>query len=180
MGGGGVWLSGQTDLQPVLQLLDRVTLYLTPRLKAELRQARPLLADKQRILSLSAQLSLSPASSESEEQMGDWGRQSGRKRKSGRAKRGARERYWGRNVLSLSTRAKRPWEGPHYWHFSSKDCLANSYRDQVARCCFWDLRFQPEKKVFVFALEDMSSDGLGITQAKCKMEWFSLVYTVTL
>ncbi|TNN75568.1 hypothetical protein EYF80_014214 [Liparis tanakae] len=41
------------------KFLDRVTLCLTPRLKAELRQARPLLADKQRILSLSAHLSLS-------------------------------------------------------------------------------------------------------------------------
>lgn len=49
--GGGVWLWGQADLQLVLQLLDRMTLCLTPRLKAEPRQARPLLADKERILS---------------------------------------------------------------------------------------------------------------------------------
>lgn len=53
-GGGGV----QTNLQLVLLFLDRVTLCLTPRLKAELCQARPLLADKQRILSLLAHLSL--------------------------------------------------------------------------------------------------------------------------
>lgn len=54
VGVGGVGCDsegGQTySLSP--QFLDRVTLCLTPRLKAELRQARPPLADKQRILSL--------------------------------------------------------------------------------------------------------------------------------
>lgn len=77
----------RADLQLVLQFLDRVTLCLTPRLKEELRQARPLLADKQCILSLSAHL----ASGEGDEQMREWGRQSGKERESDRAKGGERE-----------------------------------------------------------------------------------------
>lgn len=67
--GMGAWvqLRGRTALQLVLQFLDRATLCLTPRLKAELRQARPPLADKQRILSPPAHLSRSAASVEGED-----------------------------------------------------------------------------------------------------------------
>lgn len=121
--GGGVWLLGQADLQLVLRLLDRMTLCLTPQLKAEPRQARPLLADKERILSL-------PLSSQ------PWGWGTNERPREDRVagigrltepKRAREGRYWERNVSSLSTCARRPAEVLPYWHFSSQDGLAKSH-----------------------------------------------------
>lgn len=65
----GGYLKGWTDQQLVLQLLDQMTLCLTPCLTAELFLAHPLLADKQRIVSLSAHLPPFPACGEGDEQM---------------------------------------------------------------------------------------------------------------
>lgn len=65
----GVWLWGQADLWLVLQLLGRMTLCLTPWLETEPRQARPLLADKERILS--PPLSSQPRGWETNERPGE-------------------------------------------------------------------------------------------------------------
>lgn len=161
-GDGVIW--GQTDLQLVLQLLERVTLCLTPLLKAELHQARPLLAEKQHILSLLVHLS-APG------QQGGWrtnerlGKTEWQGEEEWQSQTGERGRYWGRNVSSLSTLAKRPEEGLHYWHFSSQDCLAN------AHSFLGDLQFHIEKRSLSSHWRCECCDfSLSISQAMYRME----------
>lgn len=76
-----------------------------------------------------------------------------------------RGRHWGRNVLGLSARAKRPGEGAHYWHFSPRDGLANTHRVQVAGRFLGDLWFHSEKRPLSSRWRcEQCGFGLGIRQ----------------
>lgn len=124
-----------------------MTLCLTPQLKAEPRQAHPLLPDKEWILS-------SPSQQPAMRARNKWkarGRQSGRNRKIDRAKEGRGGRNWERNVLSLSTCARRPAEVLPYWHFSSQDGLAKSHPD--CQMLLWRSPVSLREEAFVFTPE---------------------------